>query len=266
MNDYSDTIENISRIIAEETTGSKITNMFHQIGLVNYDAQRGFDTTKWRRINESISSSDNPFQSMISVIEFSSKPQRFMNDKSAWKKHLESINKELIFKGYKLNDSGRVVKNKKVESYSEAQKMIKSLKSKLNDYDIHKNVLLFCQEQYLQDNYFHAIFEASKSVSDRIRKMSNSKDDGIKLINNVFNFKTPQILIKNNYLKTDTDKSLYNGIINLLKTIHFTYRNVEAHKPKLYDETSESDAIAAFVIISMAHKELDHCISIMDVY
>jgi hypothetical protein len=38
----------------------------------------------------------------------------------------------------------------------------------LQERQVHGDVLLFCRAELLQDNYFHAVFEATKSVAGRL--------------------------------------------------------------------------------------------------
>lgn len=43
------------------------------------------------------------------------------------------------------------------------------------------------------------------------------------------------------------------------------YRNPKAHEPKLYDEGSLQDAVDAFVLMSIAHRQLDKLINARDI-
>ena len=65
-------------------------------------------------------------------------------------------------------------------------------------------------------------------------------------------------------LITQTDKSKYQGLKSLLNTIVYLYRNPNAHEPKLYDVTSETDAVTALTLMSLANSLLDDCINVRD--
>lgn len=262
-------IENISKILGELTTGSKISNMFSILGYYDADTQnhgRPF-STKWRRINETVihecnrEKSGKPF---FKIIEHIMKPQEFIDSPEGWTEHRREINAQLMFYGYELNDSGKIENVEPVQSFTDAQKRLQSFEDKLSQHDIHPIILKFCNEELFHQNYFHAILEASKSVLQRVRDISELSDDGTKLIHSAFSTKNPIILIKNNMLETQTDKSLYNGLKNLLETIVSLYRNPNAHLPKLYDITSETDAITAFTLMSLAHRILDDCFNVRD--
>lgn len=240
--------------------------MLSNLNFYDSDFNQPFTSTKWRRINESILKSDNKLNTLFKMIEYQMKPMNYIYNSDLWNNLKSSINSNLMFIGYELNDSGKVTYKAKVQSFSEAQKRMKSFKTKLEMYDIHNNVLKYCTEDYLNENYFYAIFEASKGVLDRVRKLSETTDDGNKLINKSFNNKNPLILIKNNFIRTQSEISEYYGLASLLKTIVYLYRNPKAHISKLFNPSSEADAITAFNLMSLAHKNLDKCISKRDAF
>lgn len=260
-------IESISRILAEETTGSKIDVLFDNLGLVNFDEtlNRGYTSTKWVRLNESIiyecKKTNNP-KPFFEVIEYITRPAEYIEYPSQWEKLLTSINSKLMFYGFEVNDSGNVVRTKIVTSFSDGQKRLTSFTKRLSDYDIHPQVLKYCTDELFSENYFHAILEASKGLLERIRELSGSSSDGSTLINEVLINKNPILVINGNKIETLTEKSEYNGFKSLLNTIVYFYRNPKAHEPKLYNPTSESDAVTAFTLISMAHSILDNCIRV----
>ena len=107
----------------------------------------------------------------------------------------------------------------------------------------------------MQDNYFHAVFEAVKGIAERLRTMSGLTLDGTELINRVFSTKMPIIAI--NSLKTETEVSEQKGIANLLIGIFGAVRNPSAHSPKIIWEMPEQDAIDIFGILSFVHRKLD---------
>lgn len=260
-------IEEISKILGEITTGSKITNMFKTLNFYDSDSINGEKpvSTKWRRLNETSihecrkSNSAKPF---FKIIEYIMKPQNFMNSSEEWYKNKREVNSHLMFYSYELDDSGKIRSIKVIQNYSEAKRRLQSFEEKLSLHDMHPNTLKFCTEELFQENYFHAILEASKSVLERVRQISDLSSDGAELIQQAFSAKSPIILIEGNMLRSKTDRSLYNGLKNLLETIISLYRNPTAHAPKLYDQTSETDAITAFTLISLAHRILDNCINV----
>ncbi|MFL2071193.1 TIGR02391 family protein [Marinilactibacillus psychrotolerans] len=263
-------IENVSRILAELTTGTKISVMFQSLNYFDSDAikyGRPF-STKWKRLNETIiheckkAKNAKPF---FKVIEYLMQPVNFMNRQEIWNENMQSINSVLIFYGYELSAKGKVIQIDAVETIADANKRLQSFINKLEVYDIHPEIMKFCSAELFDKNYFHAILEASKSLFERVRQLSESSSDGMKLLDYAFSTKKPVVLIKGNMLATDTERSLYRGLKSLLETITSLYRNPNAHTPKLYDVTSETDAITAFTLMSLAHRTLDNCINVRNI-
>ncbi|MTV82201.1 TIGR02391 family protein [Secundilactobacillus folii] len=264
-------IENVSKILAELTTGSKITVMFQKLGLKDFDETRRkqnsllTNSTKWRRIKESIISGcqlSNDAKPLFNVISYIMNPPDFFQDPDKWHRTLQSLNEKLMFYGYEINDAGEVESVNVPKTFSEAQRRLQTLKNRLSKLDVHPEILKYCNSELLQENYFHAIFEASKCVLQKIRDISELNDDCNSLVNECFNTKRPIVLIKGNMLKTQTEKSKYLGLKSLLNTIVYLYRNPKAHDPKLYDVTSETDAITALTLMSLAYGLLEKCINV----
>lgn len=263
-------ITSMSKIIGEILSGSEITRMFCVLDFPDFDNinKRPYNTTKWKRLDETISykcSTTKKATPLFKVIQYVMKPQDFINNAEGWHVWRRTINSHLMFYGYELDDAGTIISIQSVKSFTEAQKRLQSFQDKLYMYEIHPLVLEFCKEELFHENYFHAILEASKSVFQRVRDISELELDGSKLIQQAFSTKQPVILIKGNMLSSDTDRSLYNGLKNLIETIVSMYRNPTAHSPKLYDETSETDAITAFTLMSLAHRILDNCFNVREV-
>ena len=250
----------ISKTLAEITTGSNITYMFHQLGLKT-ESSSG---TKWVRIHDAIVDSTNPNKLLFEVIEYIMTPSSFGENPNEWNEFKKRLNSMISFDGYEINNSGKIIKVNPIRTIHEAKERYHSLSDKLDDYVIHDEVIKYCTEDLLKDDYFSAIFESSKGVLYRIQTLSELSNDGAELIQEAFSTKQPLILITGNMLETKTEKSMYNGLKNLLFTIVSLYRNPKAHTPKLYDENSETDAITAFTLMSLAHRILDSCVNVRD--
>lgn len=263
----SQIVQEISKILGELVTGSKITHLFQMNKWRDYYTATGDKmlSTKWKRIEDTLNfemNKSNSITPFIKLIEDIMKPFEFRNDINLWDKITKDINKVIAFCGLELLDTGKVIEIKPIDTLREAIQRTNNLYTKLNEYNVHHEVVKYCKKELLQENYFHAILEASKSVLQRIRDLNLSGKDGNTLVNDSFNLKNPSIIIKDNFMVNDTEKSQYQGLKSLLNTICYLYRNPTAHSPKMYDDRNERDAIQALLLISMAHVQLDKCICV----
>jgi uncharacterized protein (TIGR02391 family) len=119
-------------------------------------------------------------------------------------------------------------------------------------------VLRFCRAELLQKNYFHAVFEAMKSIAAKIRHLSGLTSDGASLVQETFGMaggKKPVLAI--NSLQTETDLGEQRGFANLLVGLFGTIRNPTAHNPKIEWDMSEQDALDMLTTASLIHRKLD---------
>jgi uncharacterized protein (TIGR02391 family) len=110
--------------------------------------------------------------------------------------------------------------------------------------------------ELLQDNYFHAVLEATKSVASKVRSMTGLNSDGAQLIDDAFG--GPDPILKINAFKTDTEKSEQRGFTNLAKGLFGTFRNPTAHAPKIEWNLQEQDALDLFTLASYVLRRIDN--------
>ena len=124
---------------------------------------------------------------------------------------------------------------------------------------MHSEVLKYCKAELMQDNYFHAVFEATKGLAQRIRDMTGIHKDGPALVDHVFSVERPVLAM--NTLRTETEKSQHKGFAALLKGCFGAVRNPLAHEPKILWK-GEDDASDYLSLISLLHRKLDDCVLI----
>ena len=257
----ANTIEKVSRILAEEITGSKITNMLQNLHLNESPETAFYSVTKWKRLDYAIIDSQNTSQSgeaLINVIEYVMDPVNFLGDsRSRFQNTMREINAIISFNGLELTPEGKVRSIPKASSFDEAYEKAASLHKDLLAFQIHPQVLSFCRPEILQENYFHMILEASKSLLVELRALSHLNSDGNKLVNECFDGKNPLIVM--NRLQNDDEWSEHKGLQTLLNTIVYLYRNPKAHNPKVFSADSREDAITAMLLISKARYMLEGC-------
>jgi uncharacterized protein (TIGR02391 family) len=120
---------------------------------------------------------------------------------------------------------------------------------------VHPDVLKFCRAELLEDNYFHAVFEATKSVAEKIRQRTGLTGDGADIVDAAFGLSTSLLAI--NSLRTDTEKSEQKGFANLLRGMFGTFRNVTGHAAKIMWLIDEQDALDLLSLVSYMHRRLD---------
>jgi uncharacterized protein (TIGR02391 family) len=126
---------------------------------------------------------------------------------------------------------------------------------------VHADVLRFCQPEFLQQNYFHCVLEASKSLAQKIRDRTGLTGDGAKIVEEAFG--APRLAL--NSLQTESEKMEQKGFSNLLKGIFGLFRNTTAHAPKIHWAVDRQEAMDALTIISYAHRRLDAAIAVPEV-
>jgi uncharacterized protein (TIGR02391 family) len=111
----------------------------------------------------------------------------------------------------------------------------------------------------MQQNYFHAVLEASKSIADKLRTKTGEDGDGSPLVDATCSLKSgPRIAFNN--LATEWERSEQTGIAMLMKGLFSTFRNPTAHAPKVLWATSRSEALDMLTLASMLHRRLDDAI------
>lgn len=197
------------------------------------------------------------------VLKFVAKalaPVRFHESPAAFEALREEVNVPLAFAGYYVDDAGKLHPNRQAETLSEARRRAMQLRSQLVDRGAHPRLLRYCVAEIDDDNYFHAVLEASKSLADEIRHRTGRIEDGVTLIDAVFKLgKRGHPLLALNTMSTDTERSRQHGLAHSLRGVFAGLRNPAAHEPKIKSIMTEQDAIDEFCHMSYLHRRLDEC-------
>jgi uncharacterized protein (TIGR02391 family) len=253
-------IEAIAKIIGVTSkgfTGSEITRLLAQMGIEDqYQNQ-----TKWRRIYYWLShlqcTQDSP-NPIIQFIQIAMDPARFIDDPNLFNGMRNRLNAVLLLNGLMINPSGKMVRTRKAETLDEAHQRASELRQKLTQRTIHSNVLKFCEAEYFQKNYFHAVFEAVKSILDRLREMTGIEEDGVSLVVRVFDEKRP--LLSFNKYQTLSERNELMGFKSLIIGLVKMVRNPHAHEAKLKWAIEEKDALDVLTMVSYVHRKLDESV------
>ncbi len=222
------------------STRKELKNMFIEPSSQKYKRFYGM-VNKYRKLQ------DEPFSSIHSVIDI----------RKLYDEILLEINKPLMLIGLQMTNEGKLLKIEAATTISEVERRTRDLVSELQKRHIHQDVIKCCKEEYLQENYFHAIFEAAKSLSEKVREKTGMQDDGSNLFNNAFAVNNPRLAI--NSLQTPSERNAQNGLKEMLNGVTHMVRNVTAHELKIKWIVNEQDAIDILTTISFLHKQLDEC-------
>lgn len=249
------TLEEVSKLLGENFKNSDITKCFRKLGL----SDRGSDSTKWKRLlfvfnkyqNKNKNSKDT-----FRILEYLFTPVSYLNEQQKFKDVTLSLNRILCLEGIQINVEGVVCVTEKITDLALINERYNSLMNKLKERHVHSEVIKYCTQELLQENYFHSIFECCKGILERVRELSGLTIDGSKLLDAVFSTKNP--LLKINELKNSSEINQQNGFKEMLNGITHYVRNVTAHTPKIKWIIDENEALEIFNIISFLHKILDN--------
>lgn len=253
-------LEALSRELGEGCTGSELTRILNDCGLRDNSGE----STKWRRIFAIFADKqeqDGNSNAFLLFIQKSLAPVRFINlNHQDYENLLFNINRVLMFIGLEVNKEGKICLVDAATTITEVERRTQNLKRELQKRVIHKDVLACCKVEYLQENYFHAIFEAAKSLSEKVRNLTGIKEDGSALFNTAFSVSNPRLAL--NSLQTSSERNQQNGLKEMLHGVTHMVRNVTAHEMKYKWILNEQEAIDILTTISFLHKQLDECIMV----
>lgn len=253
-------LEGICRTIGDTSTGltgSEIGQLLLNANISDIDPQN----TKWRRLYNAFADWQNRCQCSNHILKFiqdALQPVRYLGREEVFHDRRIEINKRLSFIGTELTESGIYREVDKASTISEAEERANRLKHKLESRNVHATIMDYCKAELLVENYFHSVFEATKSIADRLRGMTGLYADGNNLVEVAFSTTNP--LVRVNLLQTDTDRSEHLGLCNLIKGIFGLIRNPTAHEPKIKFVIVEDEALDILNTISFIHKRLDKVI------
>jgi len=192
---------------------------------------------------------------ILGFIRKSMKPARFAQSPERFEPMRTRLNQALAFAGLAVDAAGTLGNVEQARTLSEAQRRAQELRADLTTRAVHPDVLKFCREELIADNYFHAVLEAVKSVADKLRSRTGLTDDGAALVDRALAGDPPTLAI--NALKTESEKSEQKGFANLLRGTFGMFRNTTAHEARINWPMSKDDAEDLLSLVSLLHRRLD---------
>ncbi|HDR9226776.1 TPA: TIGR02391 family protein [Burkholderia vietnamiensis] len=252
-------LESVCRVLGDTDMGLSGTEIGHLL------ANKGFEDptpqiTKWQRLFNALAAQQNKHgvgNHTIQFINEAMNPSLYLRKPEVFAWRRENLNSALALCGYRVREDGRVGYAQRASTLDEALSRANRLKTALEQRDVHPNVLVFCSSELLQENYFHAVFEAVKSVSKRLEQLSGGSGDGAEIVDFALGMPTGTPRVAINALRSKTDIGEQRGFASLLKGIFGMVRNPLAHNAKIEWDMSEQDAMDTLTMLSLVHRKLD---------
>lgn len=249
-------LKKISDVLAGILTHGKITDM---LALCNIPQAEG--SNKSDRIYyalKRIQDRNNCGNNVMDLIQKTITPKRY-DDYQEFENHRASINEKLLYEGYEINEKGEILQCKKAQTIPEAKERSQKIKTKIRGMRIHSEIIKYCDEEWLNEDYFHAMEEVAKSVFDRLRQMTGIQQDGSALVTACFSLGQSGIpILALNKLETESEQSEQKGFMNFCIGFYGLYRNPKAHNARVNDEVKLEHLIEVLVVASIIHERLDN--------
>jgi len=252
----------VAQVLESAAIHAELGPLFRDIGLEESADMGGL--SKWKRILNVFAVSQTQNQTgnyTMKLIQMFLSPRRFVSRPSEFETLREGINQLLSFRGFELHPSGKFSAVTPASTIDEARARASRLRNELERRGVHCDVLAFCRPELMQENYFHAMLEATKSVSEKIRQKTGLSGDAGDLSTRAFSLgKSGSPALAFNSLKTDTDRSEQNGLMNLCVGMFGSFRNTTAHRAKITWSVEEQDALDLLTLVSFIHRRLDQAV------
>jgi uncharacterized protein (TIGR02391 family) len=203
---------------------------------------------------------DQASNCIIRFIAEAMAPGRYLQEQRRFYALRDGLSEALSLVGMRVNDQGKVARMEaRATTLDEVARLAGRLRTELVRRGVHPEVLCYCEEELLRKSLFHAVFEATKGVSERLRQMTGISGDGAGLVDQCFGGGSGVPVVRINGYRTESEISEHRGFANLLRGIFGTFRNPPAHTPRATEGwvLTEADALDLFSMLSLVHRRLD---------
>ena len=235
-------------------TGGEIEHLPRTCGIP--DPSPGL--AKRHRLYNAFNASQNARRERLAILAFirkAMKPGRYLRQPARFEPLRTRLNAALAFSALAVDESGSLVPSTEAKTLPEARRRANELRADLQSRGTHPDVLVFCREELLADNYFHAVLEAVKSVAAKLRARTGLTDDGNSLVERTLGGSPPMLAV--NTLSSESERTEQKGFANLVKGVFGMFRNPTAHAPKVHWAMAKSDAEDLLTLVSLIHRRLD---------
>ena len=190
-------LEAACRVLADTErglSGTQIERLLQEIEVS--DTSPGM--TKWKRLFNALAGAQNQHQvgnHLIMFINRAMNPVNYAREPAVFAWRRDELNVVLAFSGFYVREDGKVANADKATTLDAARARAGRLKAALESRAVHAEVLNYCRAELLDENYFHAVFEATKGVAERVRQLSGLSGDGADLVNKPFAGQQPALAL-----------------------------------------------------------------------
>lgn len=248
-------IESLSVLLGGYCVGSDIDRAFKSTG-IDY---RSAESTKWKKLNDTftyVQASTRSASKVFQVIRLILAAEKYVQNVSLFEERRSAVNMLLSLHGVEYRADGKFYKCEPAQTLDQAESRLRKVQKMLRERAIHPEVTKYCRAELMQENYFHAVFEACKGLAQRVREMAKVEGDGAELVDKVF--LGPKPILALNTLRTESEVSEQKGLGNLMKGCFSALRNPRAHTPKVLCK-DEGDTADLLTLVSLLHRKLDIC-------
>lgn len=214
--------------------------------------------TKRLRVYNAFAESQNGRQDRTRILAFiraAMIPTRHMRTPERFEPMRANVNRALAFAGLVVTEAGEIKNVERATTLLEAERRARDLRADLEPRGVHADVLRFCRAELVEQNYFHAVQEAVKSVADKIRTRTGLTDDGSTLVDRALGGAAPMLAI--NPHRTESERSEQKGFANLVRGTFGMFRNTTAHEARINWPMAKADAEDLLTIVSLIHRRID---------
>lgn len=153
-------LESLAKVLGDTSgrfTGSEIGKLLDECNIPDPWPTM----TKWKRLFEALrqkQEADRCSNNVCLFIQHAMTPARHYSHPDWFSSTKYQINQILSFEGLMLGEDGKLTKSQKASTITEAVARASRLRENLISRKVHPDVLKYCNEELLVDNYFHAVF------------------------------------------------------------------------------------------------------------
>lgn len=183
------------------------------------------------------------------------RPERFAHEPERFEAMRVNINRALALAGLTVSEEGKLEAMRAATKLSEAAKRARELRADLTYRGAHPEVMRYCQQELLVDNYVLAVQEAVKGIADKIRRRTGLNNDGARLVEQAFAGDPPLLAI--NALANEGQVGEQKGFATLLKGVLGMFNDPVEGEPRPHWHMMREDAEDLLSLVSLIHRRID---------